>query len=62
MQFTPHSDQLGIKTGGVLTIAGHSLQLLFLDLNSQTSRLETIGLLKHFQKPFQTLNQGSAEN
>ena len=27
-RFTPHSDQLGIKTGGVLKIAGHFLQLL----------------------------------
>ena len=42
--FAPQSDHLGIKTRGVLKIAGHQLQLIFSDLNCQTSRLETIGL------------------
>ena len=41
MRFTPQPDQLGIKTGGVLKIAGHFQQLLFFDSNCQTSRLGT---------------------
>ena len=41
MRFTPQPDQLGIKTGGVLKIAGHFKQLLFFDSNCQTSRLGT---------------------
>ena len=44
MRFTPQPDQLGIKTGGVLKIAGHFPKLLFSDLKCQTSRLGNTGL------------------
>ena len=39
MQFARHSDNIGIKTGGVLKITWHSLYLVFSDFNSQTYRL-----------------------
>ena len=43
-QFSKQPSKLGIKSGGVLKIAGHFQPLLGFDLNCQASRLGTIGL------------------
>ena len=48
MPLDHHSDKLGIKSGGVLKISWHSLPILCLDLNCQTSRLGTTGNIKQF--------------
>ena len=48
-QFAPHSDHLGIKTGGVLETAWHVLHNLFSDFNCETYHLRGI-LLQTFSK------------